>query len=211
MKKMERNAEIIAHGTIKAATKLAVLTIGIGLPDRCKDLPGVFEGQEDGTTKVYTKEQPNGTYYDDDREAVVRVIGGKVLIDGMYDLYCPAPDKLPKLLSNPCDLQEECTEEQLAELQPVLDAAQKVMPSIAPAEPGRRVIVITPELIDQIGADGIDDKGAFILERDEWDDNPDSELTKLYSGDIFLVSDEAAAKGYRIGREEFELTHTLDD
>ena len=208
--KMERNAEIIAHGTIKAATKLQVLTIGIGYPHLFEEVEGVIE-HRDGGTFTFTKESPEGIIYPQDREAVVRVLGDRVLIDGRYDIYCPAPEKLPKLLSNPCDLQEVCTAQQLAELYPILSAASAIKPSIAPAEPGRRVIVITPQLIDQIGADGTDSKGAYLLERDEWDDNPDSELTKLYSGDIFLVSDETTAKGYRIGREEFELTHKFDE
>ena len=207
---MMENACIVANGEIRTCTKLQVLTIGIGDPRSCEELSGVFEHQENGETMVFTKEAPQGIVYPEGSEAVVRVLGDNVLIDGKYDLYCPPANKLAKLLSNPCNLQEVCTEKQLADLKPVLDAAKEVKPSIAPAEPGRRVIVITDKLINTIGSDGFDEKGAFILERDEWDTNPDSQLTKLYSGDIFLVTDEIAAKGYRIGKEEFNLTHTLD-
>lgn len=210
MANIEKNAQIISLGTIRPATKLSVLTICIGHPDQCKEVKGTIEHTTEGTI-LYTKEAPQGITYDSDRKAVVRVLRGIVLIDGRYDIYCPASEKLPDLLSNPVDLEEICTIRQLAHLDPVLKAAEEVIASMAPAESGRRVVVVTPQLIEEIGADGTDEKGAYILERDEWDENPDSPLTRLYSGDIFFISDEKARKGYRIGAEEFELTHKLDD
>lgn len=211
MRNVEKNALVVAMGPIVSATKLAVITICLGNPDNCRELPGVFEHQPDGTTLVFTKEAPKGIAYTQEGcQVVVRVLGGKVLIDGQYDIYCPPASKLPKLLSNPCKLGEVCTKHQLDELWPLFEASEKIIPSIAPEEPGRKVVVLSPEMVEEIGADGTDSKGAYILIRDEWDDNPDSPLTKLYSGDVFLVSEEATAKGYRIGCEEFELTHKLD-
>lgn len=207
---IEKNAQIIANGSIRPATKLSVLTICIGHPDKCAELPGVIEHTPEGTYLI-TKEATQGIKYGSDRKAVVRILGGKVFLNGQYDIYCPELSKLHKLMKNPVELHDVCTNEQIMDLKPVLDAAEEITASMAPEEAGRRVVVITPQLIEQIGADGTDEKGAFILERDEWDDDPESHLTRLYSGDIFLISDEDAGEGYRIGKEEFASTHKFDD
>lgn len=212
MRNVEKNALVVAMGPIRNATKLQVVTIGLGNPDNCKELSGVFKHNPDGTTSVYTKEAPKGIVYTQEGcQVVVRILGNKVLIDGHYDIYCPPATKLPKLLSNPCKIGEVCSKHQVDELWPLFEAAEKIIPSLAPEEPGREVIILSPEMVEKIGADGTDKKGAYILIRDEWDDNPESELTRLYSGDIFLVSNEAKARGYRIGKEEFFLTHRIDD
>ncbi len=204
---MEKNNQIITNGIHHSATKLSVLTIGLGLASKLGEVEGVIKHTPDGV-KITTKEAPNGFIYDDDREAVVRIIGGRVLINGLYDIYCPPSNKLAKLLSNPINL--ELTDEQSRDLAPLLEAASEVKPSLAPSESGRVVVVITKELIAKIGADGSDENGEYIYCRDEWDTNPDSTLTKLYADDTFIITDEKNYTGYRIGSEEFCGTHRLD-
>lgn len=191
------NERILKEGTIIGATKLPVITIGIGTVSELKDLDGII-WHRDGKVVIATKEAPEGCTYDQDRTAVVRVIGGKVKMNGLYDIYAPNSDKIEKILSNPFEL-DSLPSDQFGELKPVLDVASEVRPSIAPAEEGRKVIVITDEMVGEQG---------YIDCHCPWD--PDDVLTKLYVGDIFLVEDAETYKGYRIGKEEFEGTHKLD-
>lgn len=192
------NATIIERGTIVSATKLPVITIGIGKVKDLRDLEGVVWHEENGNVIIKTKEAPTGCVYFQDRTAVVRIIGGQVKIGGMYDIYAPDDSKIEKLLSRPFDLNT-LTEEQKDELQPILNIGNDIRPSLAPAETGRKVIVITDEVLD--GAESIQCHCP-------WD--PEDVFTSLYKGDIFLVQDENTDKGYRIGKEEFEGTHMLD-
>ena len=193
------NEKIINTGIIRSATKLPVFTIGLGPVSKLKDLDGVFWHDNDGNVVIATKEAPRGCIYDQDLTAVVRIIGGKVKIGGMYDIYVPSKSKVAKLLSNYKDLNTLGVDA-INELAPVLNAGSEVFPSLAPAEPGRKVIVITD---DMVGEDG------YIFCHCPWD--PEDVLTKLYPGDVFLVEDEATFMGYRIGKDEFEGTHQLDD
>lgn len=191
------NERILKEGTIVGATKLPVITIGIGLVSELNDLDGTI-WHRDGKVVIATKEAPEGCIYEQERTVVVRIIGGKVKMNGLYDIYAPSTSKIEKLLSNPFDLKS-LPSDQLDELQPILNVASEVRPSIAPAEYGRKAIVVTDEMVGEQG---------YINCHCPWD--PDDVLTKLYVGDIFLVEDEDTYKGYRIGKEEFEGTHKLD-
>ena len=191
------NAKIINEGKIVTATKLPVVTIGLGKVSKLKEVEGVIWHDSSGNTIIRTKEAPCGCFYKQDRTVVVRIIGSKVKMRGLYDIYAPAPGKIEKLLSNTIDLNS-LSLVQRVQLAPILWAASKVQPSLAPAEPGRKVIVITKEMLHG---------NEFIECHCPWD--PDYVMTKLYSGDIFLVEDEATCKGYRIGREEFNGTHVF--
>ena len=193
------NKQIFEQGRIVAATKLPVVTIGLGLISQLIDLAGTVSHNADGKVVIVTKEAPNGCLYEEqNRTAVVRIIGDKVLIDGKYDIYAPDNSKIEKLLSNPIDLYD-IPEDQLNELKPLLAVASEVRPSLAPSEPGRKVIIITDDMVGEQG---------YINCHCPWD--PEDTETPLYVGDAFLVEDEANFVGYRIGKEEFEGTHSLD-
>lgn len=196
----KQNLNIINNGVVRNATKLPVITIGLGIVRDLTDLEGVIWHDEDGNVVIVTKENPDGITYNQDRTIVVRVIGGKVIIDGHYDIYCPAPAKVDRLLSNPfaiIDLPEHV----LAELKPILDAASELRPSIAPAEPGRKVVVVTKDMLG--------DADHLVCELPlSWSDGKPT-YTDLYEGDIFLVEDLETGKGYRIGKQEFAETHKL--
>lgn len=206
--KYEQNRPIFQMGAIVPASKMEVITIGLGRGRDISDLTIMRKGCEEykvfchtpeGDIVVATKEHPEGDTYDGDRTVVVRVLGGQVFLNGLYDLYCPEEERIAKLLGNPFKLDELLTQEQLDELEPVLLAGSVIKPSLAPEEPGRRVIQITPEMV---GADGT------VKCQCPWD--PEGVLTDMEPGDFFLVQDEATFKGYRIGKEEFEMTHKLD-
>lgn len=190
------NEKIFEKGKIVGARKIEVITIGLGLVKDLGDLENVIWHNADGKTVIVTKEAPQGCTYDDGRTVVVRVIDGKVLIGGKYDIYAPGEDKIEKILRNPYELSK-LSEEQMAELKPLLDVASEVRPAIAPGESGRRVIVITAEMISA---------GVTVC-YNEWE--PDTPCN-LEEGDVFLVSDESNFKGYRIGREEFAGTHQFE-
>ncbi len=192
------NERILKEGTIVGATKLPVITIGLGRVSELKNLDGTIWRDGNGQVVIATKEAPTGCLYDQDRTVVVRVIGGKVKMNGLYDIYAPDPSKIEKLLSKPF-CPRSLPFDQLYELDPILRVASELRPSIAPAEYGRRVIVITDKMVGEQG---------YIDCHCPWD--PDDVLTHLYVGDIFLVEDEKTCKGYRIGKEEFEGTHKLD-
>ena len=190
------NNKIFEMGTVVGARKIEVITIGLGQVKDLGNLKDVIWHNADGKTVIVTKEAPQGCPYDDNRTLVVRVIDGKVLIGGKYDIYAPDEDKIEKLLRKPYDLSN-LSEEQMLELKPLLDVASEVRPAIAPGESGRRVIVITKEMIE-----------AGVTECfNEWD--PETPCN-LEEGDVFLVSDESQFKGYRIGREEFAGTHQFE-
>ena len=191
------NAKIFEEGTIVGAKKLSVLTIGIGKVGSLKNAEKVIWRDENGNVVIATKEKPEGCVYDKERTAVVRVIGGKVLMDGLYDIYAPDDSKIEKLLSNPVYIDDILTEEQIQELMPVFIAASEIRPSMAPEEAGRRVIVITDEMISN---------GVTVC-YNEWE--PET-ACNLSAGDVFVVSDESQMKGYRIGKEEFEGTHAFE-
>lgn len=192
------NEEIIKKGKVQFATKLSVLTIGIGPVGTLRDLPGVVRHDDNNEVIIATKEAPEGCRYDQDRIAVVRIIGGKVKMNDMYDIYAPAKNKIDKLLSNPFDLNT-LTKEQLEDLKPILSIASEVVPSLAPEESGRSIIVITPEMCGDEG---------YVNCHCPWD--PEDVLTKMYPGDIFLIENEEEYKGYRIGKDEFNSTHVID-
>lgn len=190
------NQKIFELGTIVGARKIQVVTIGLGKVKNLGELKDIIWHNADGKTVIATKEAPQGCTYDDNRTVVVRVIDGKVMIGNKYDIYAPSEDKIEKLLKKPYDLSK-LPEEKMAELKPLLDVASDVCPAIAPGESGRRVIVITAEMI-----------AAGVTEcYNEWDlETP----CVLEEGDVFLVSDESQFKGYRIGCEEFAGTHQFE-
>lgn len=193
----ELNKKIMENGVIVEAVKLPVITIGIGPVAQLKDLEGIIWHDGDNVV-IKTKEAPDGCTYDQSLTAVVRIIGDKVLMNGLYDIYAPAASKIAKLLSNPIDMST-IPSTQLAELQPILNVASEVRPSLAPADEGRKVIEITESMC---GADGHIDCVCSWEEASE-------KTTTLYPGDFFLVEDEEKAMGYRIGKDEFEETHAL--
>ena|GEM_PF-2582019 len=193
------NEWILANGEPQKAEKLEVMTFSLGEVGKLKELDGVILRNENGTHLV-TKEAPlaiGGCRYDDDRIAVVRIIGGKVLMGGAYDIYALTPENAAKRLKTP--VVAKLSPIQKLELTPIFDAASAVTAYITPKEI-REVIVITPEMISQNG-------GNPVPCHNEWD--AEGVHTPLVEGDVFVVSDKGTAKGYRIGAEEFAETHKL--
>lgn len=191
---------IINCGHIQEATKLEVITIGLGLIKNLNDFPGYIWHDSEGNIVVATKENPEGIVYDQDRTLVVRILGGEVISkDGMYDIYAPSNEKLPKLLRNRIGINKLSMRE-FDELYPLFKVSSEVTPALAPSEE-RLVIVITKNML----------AGEKYLTCElpiTWSNGVPS-YTKLYEGDIFVVENVETGKGYRIGKEEFELTHKL--
>lgn len=190
---MTNNEKIFRNGTVKKAKKLKVLTFSLGTVGELKPLKGVIDRMENGTVRLHTKEAPaEGTAYPVDHVAVVRVLGGRVFIDGKYDIYTLSAEKAAQKLVHSISKEKLVTDKQLKELQPLLDCGKECRGFITPEEI-RKVIVITEDM-------GVDTC------YNEWE--PETPCP-MVPGDVFLVSDEATCTGYRIGKEEFEETHIL--
>ncbi len=188
------NENILKKGTIVEAIKLPVITIEIGPVKNLKDLSGVI-WHDRGNVVIATKEAPDGCIYDQNRIAVVRIINSKVKMNGMFDIYAIDKNKAEKLLNKPFDLNS-LSYEQIKELKPLLDVSSNICPSVTPAEYGRKVVVITEDMIGEQG---------YTYCHCSWE--PEEVKTKMFKGDVFLIEDEKNCQGYRIGREEFEETH----
>lgn len=182
------NEKIFEGATIVRAKKLEVLTIALGLVKDLKQLDGVID-IDNGVTKIHTKESPaEGTVYHGTDTAVVRVLGGRVFIDGKYDIYTLAPDKVVNKLKNPVDINKVLTSEQYTQLKPLFDCG--FPKAFITPEEEREVIIIK-------------EKGICY---NEWDPTTPCSVCP---GDVFLVSNKEAQTGYRIGKQEFEETHIL--
>lgn len=195
----KQNLETIDSGVVRHATKLEVVTIGLGPIKDLGVLCGSIWYDYHGNVVVSTKENPEGFIYNQDRTLVVRILGGQVKIKGRYDLYAPEPEKLHKLLKNRFDVAS-LPERQFEDLEPLFAVASDIQGAIAPSEE-RWVIVITRAMLR--GSDHL------VCELPlEWADKPT--FANLYEGDVFVIEDKSSGKGYRIGKEEFELTHKLN-
>lgn len=83
-----KNIRIIECGLIRSATKLSVFAIGLGQVKFLKPVDDVIISSNQENILV-TYENPQGFLYDQDCTAVVRIIGGNVLVNGFYDIYTP--------------------------------------------------------------------------------------------------------------------------
>lgn len=161
-----------------------------------------------------TKEQPSGNIYDEAQfQTVLRVLGGKLLMENRPDCYCWKFSKLEKAknvrpvgvncadaIITMCEvlasIDDESEKKMLADM--FANMKKDLLLVTSPAE-NRRCIEVTQELYDS----GL----TYCI--DEWmdvDENGDSEATLLNVGDFLIVTDSGA---YCIRRDEFLETHTI--
>lgn len=195
------NRNVILHGESRRAVKNEVVTILLGKVGEVSDVYGVIwrTVNNPNHTYVVNKENPEGTAYDDDWILVVRIIKGRVLINGMFDLYAVKPEKAEQLAKNKVNLEEYSTPEQMEELKPLLESTKSVTTVLTPKE-NRTAILITQDTVEKFG------NGEEIACYNEW-----NEVSSLVPGDVFIVTkfneNDGECRGYRIGKEEFEGTH----
>lgn len=195
------NRNVILHGESRRAVKNEVVTILLGKVGEVSDVYGVIwrTVNNPNHTYVVNKENPEGTAYDDDWILVVRIIKGRVLINGMFDLYAVKPEKAEQLAKNKVNLKEYSTPEQMEELKPLLESTKSVTTVLTPKE-NRTAILITQDTVERFG------NGEEIACYNEW-----NEVSSLVPGDVFIVTkfseSDGEYRGYRIGKEEFEGTH----
>ena len=210
-RKKAKNFAIISLGVQLTATMKQMNAICLGHVGDLRPLEGVVEKSNsfDGTVFIKTRESaPLFNKYPADFLAVIRFTDDHVLNqNGLYDLYAMPAEVASKKLSTPADLT--IPHQSASDLLPILGSASEIRPYIMAAEPNRKVIMVTDDMINTIVPDGFDEKGAFILVRDKWDLDSHSPLTRIYAGDFFLVSNAYLNLGYRIGEDEFFETHTL--
>ena len=206
----KKNEWIFKNGTIHTATKLPVLNIGLGLVSDLQDLTITHKGNERliiwhnayKQVVIRTPANPDGGLYFENLPAVVRVIGGHVLSDGLYDISVHSQDEIEKLLSNPITLEApHVTPKMLAELQPLLNIASNVRPSLDPAEYDRKVIIITD---DMVGKEG-------FIECVCTGDEKSGKTTRLFPSDVFVIENLENLQGYRNTAFEFFSTYELKE
>lgn len=216
----DQSKAIVAYGTIRTCTQLPVLTVDLGpVGDMLGYLLGVIERDPgpDGKVRLYTKEHPtDGFVYDQSLHAVVRVIGDHVLDEnGKYDIYCPSPRALEKAFAKGTAVNSWAdtglSYAEKASLFDVLACASKVYVCLTAPKPNRKVVEITPELIQAVGAAGTDDKGAYLLVHESYATDDPSSRAKLYAGDVFLVEHEDECSGYPIDGKVFYQTEVFTD
>jgi len=162
-----------------------------------------------------TKEQPEGTIYDEAKfQTVLRVLGGKLLMENRPDTYCWKFSKLATA-RNVRPIGVNCADAILTlteVLSTVTDKSEKAMLAdmfanmkkdlllvTSPAEE-RKCIEVTEYLYHEVGV---------TCCVDEWmatDESGEAEVTTLNVGDFLIVTDSGV---YCIRRAEFLETHTL--
>lgn len=214
----DQSKAIVANGTIRTSTQLPVLTVDLGpVGDMLGYINGVIEREPDSTVRLFTKEHPKeGFVYNQILHAVVRVIGDHVLDEnGKYDIYCPSPIALEKAfdkgttINSWADTGLAYTEK--AALFEVLKCASRVRVCITAPKPNRKVVEITPELIQAVGAAGTDNIGDYLLVHESYADYDPDSRAKLHTGDVFLIEHDEECSGYPIAGDVFYKTEVFTD
>ena len=157
---------------------------------------------------VVTKENPNGQIYDElEYVTVMRILGGKLLIDGRVDAYTwkykkimanieysypigiHSTDALLNLYKILESISDETEKRAFADMM-VCNTRDFMVVSLP--EETRKVIIVNDDII----------KATNGVICNEW---TAEESCKIYLGDAIMVTDFGF---YRIGKEEFLLTHS---
>lgn len=199
---------IMDMGEMKGCTKLAMQNIVF---PKWSDLglAGMMIRQ-----CVSTKEQPAGNIYDEAIfQVVLRVIGGKVLMNGRPDCYCWKQSKV----ANSKDVQLVGTNsaDGLINLCGILDSisdqTEKSMMADMFANLKKDLLLITTPAENRICIEVTADlyNSGITHCVDEWmetDENGYAEATELQIGDFMIVTNSGV---YRVGRDEFIETHVI--
>ena len=206
--KKETTRRIMELGTPRSCTKLEIKNIIFPKWDEL-GLLGLMLRQ-----CVVTKEQPQGNIYDEAKFMIVmRIINGKLLMNGRPDCYCWKFDKVGKaenkkfIGSNSAEgmknaavlLMEIANEYERSLFADMLASLKKdLIVATTPAE-DRMCIEVTEEMYEQ----GI----TYCV--DSWmetDENGDAPVTQLLVGDYLIIEGDMV---YRVGHDEFVETHKL--
>lgn len=160
---------------------------------------------------VITKEQPKGCLYDEETfQVVVRIIDGKILMNGMADCYAwkkskvqSAKNKRPigfsfkgrKTLRQLLATMKSKEEQMM--LKDMLSVFRKDLILIHTDAEDRKCIEVTQELYDN----------GMTMVVDEWmptDENGMSDATELNVGDFLVIGEDGV---YCVRGEEFNRTH----
>lgn len=164
---------------------------------------------------VSTKEQPSGNIYDEAIfQVVLRVIGGKVLMNGRPDCYCWKQSKV----ASSKDVQMVGTNSATGLinlcgiLDSIADQTEKSMMADMFANLKKDLLLITTPAENRICIEVTADLYAAGITHcvDEWmdtDENGDAEATALQIGDFMIATSDGV---YRVGRDEFMETHVID-
>lgn len=208
MNKKNMTAKIMEMGQLQECTKLEMQNIVF---PKWSDLglAGMMIRQ-----CVSTKEQPAGNIYDETVfQVVLRIIGGKVLMNGRPDCYCWKQSKV----ANSKDVHMVGTNSAAglinlcSVLDGVVDTTEKSMMADMFANLKKDLLLITTPSEKRTCIEVTADMYSAGITHcvDEWmetDENGEAEATELRIGDFMIVSDSGV---YRVGRDEFLETHVI--
>lgn len=207
--KKETTIRIMNYGVARHCTKLELQNIVF---PKWSDLGllGMMFRQE-----LRTKEQPNGTLYDEATfQTVMRIIGGKLLISGRPDCYCWKFEKVANAKSvdvigvnsadgllNLCKVLEGIFHpEEKKMLADMFANMRKDLLLVTTPSEERTCIEVTQDLYLNHGITYCVDEWEFT------DAFGNAKATQLSIGDFMIVTENGV---YRIARDEFMETHSL--
>lgn len=187
IKKAGNNLHIQNLGKILDAEKLPVLTITLGKVKDLTPYSEVVSKDADGNIRIVTKESgKKGTVYPQDNIAVLRIIGGKLLMNGYYDIYSMSEENCNTKFKDEISLEDTLDENLLNHLEDILKISSNTKAYLSEKE-DRKVIVVS------------EDTYCY----NEWDMETPCKMNK---GDIFNITNLDSMMGYRIGKDEASET-----
>lgn len=164
---------------------------------------------------VSTKEQPTGNIYDEAIfQVVLRVIGGKVLMNGRPDCYCWKHSKVENAKNTQIIGTNSATGliNLCGVLDSVVDATEKSMLADMFANLKKDLLLVTTPAENRICIEVTADlyNAGITHCVDEWmdtDESGNAEATELQIGDFMIVTNSGV---YRVGRDEFLETHVIN-
>ena len=202
----EKNILLIREGTrfkgFYHATELLVAEFGLGPVGKLIPLDAVVKVSDNGLVSIRTRDSyPEFQVVPQTKVAVVRVIGETKVLNakGLYDFLFYNSEIASQRLNN--NAEYDWPSDQAEKLKPILlESASEIQTHVEPEKSGYYVVTVTTSVMAALMPDGRDKKGYYILVQDE---SVLTQVSKLYLGDCFVVTDLVQASGFRMSVKEF--------
>ena len=208
----EKNILLIREATrfkgFYHATKLLVAEFGLGPVGKLKPLDGIVKVSDNGFVSIRTRDSyPEFQVVPQTKVAVVRVIGETKVLNakGLYDFLFYNSEIAFQRLNN--NAEYNWPSDQAEKLKPILlESASEIQTHVEPEKSGYYVVTVTTSVMAALMPDGRDKKGYYILVQDE---SVLTQVSKLYLGDCFVVTDLVQASGFRMSVKEFRKYYKI--
>ena len=123
----------------------------------------------------------------------------------MYDFLFYNSEIASQRLNN--NAEYNWPSDQAEKLKPILlESASEIQTHVEPEKSGYYVVTVTTSVMAALMPDGRDKKGYYILVQDE---SVLTQVSKLYLGDCFVVTDLVQASGFRMSVKEFRKYYKI--